>query len=364
MALQGKGMMIWQLPRCEGGQAEKIAEEAQKAGFTHVLIKVANGILAYNVDNTTKRDLIPPVAEALRAKGIQVWGWHYVYGYNVSGEASIAIQRVKQLNLDGYVIDAEAEYKQPGMAAKATAFMKQVRASLPRTPIALCSYRYPRYHPELPWKEFLSYCDYNMPQMYWEQAHNPAAQLNRCIEQFHTISPFREIIPMGSMYKTGGWVPYANEMTEFLNTARTLNLKAANFYVWDQRTYLQPQWNAISAYQWQTTTTVQDIAEKLVAALNTRNPQVITSLYDPRAILITAERTSQGSSGLQNYYQKMMNELMPNGRFALTSFRGSGNTRQLTWRANSDRFQVENGNDTLGILNGKIAYHYSFYKTT
>jgi hypothetical protein len=72
---------------------------------------VADGLWAYNVDRQNNRDYLPPVIQALRARGIQVWGWHYVYGQNVQGESRIAIQRVKQLQLDGYVINAEIEYR-------------------------------------------------------------------------------------------------------------------------------------------------------------------------------------------------------------------------------------------------------------
>ena len=111
MTLQGKGMMIWMIPRAENGDAEAIANVAKAAGLSHVLIKIADGPYAFNVDKTTKVDLIPPVAKALKAKGIQVWGWHYVYAYSPLAEADQAIQRVNELQLDGYIIDAEREFK-------------------------------------------------------------------------------------------------------------------------------------------------------------------------------------------------------------------------------------------------------------
>ncbi len=101
MAISGKGMMIWKIPSCEAGNATQIASVAKAAGFTHVLIKIADGIYSYNVNNTTKVDLAPPVVSALRAQGIQVWGWHYVYGNNPVGEAQIAVKRTKALGLMG-----------------------------------------------------------------------------------------------------------------------------------------------------------------------------------------------------------------------------------------------------------------------
>ena len=115
MALSGKGFFIWQIPNCEGGDAQKIAAEAKTAGLSHVLIKIADGIYTYNYDWAQHVDLAFPVAQALRAEGIQVWGWHYVYGNSPTAEADIAIKRIKELSLDGYVIDAETQYKEPGV---------------------------------------------------------------------------------------------------------------------------------------------------------------------------------------------------------------------------------------------------------
>ncbi len=114
MTLQGKGFYIWQIKRCEGGSAAAIANAAVQAGLSHVLIKIADGTNSYNIDSTSGADLVPAVKQALKARNIQVWGWHYVYGYDPTGEANIAIQRIQQLGLDGYAIDAEAQYKEPG----------------------------------------------------------------------------------------------------------------------------------------------------------------------------------------------------------------------------------------------------------
>lgn len=97
MTLKGKGLWIWKIPQVEGGNASSIATIAKNAGFSHVLIKIADSSYAYNVDKNTGVDLIPPVVDALRAKGILVWGWHYVYGYNPQGEAAIAISHAKNI---------------------------------------------------------------------------------------------------------------------------------------------------------------------------------------------------------------------------------------------------------------------------
>ncbi|MCL4560717.1 MAG: hypothetical protein M1281_08900, partial [Chloroflexi bacterium] len=159
MTLEGKGFFIWKIPSCEGGSADAIAAAAQASGFTHVIIKIADGTIASNYDRGLGVDLVPPVAQALRSRGLHVWGWHYVYGSDPLGEARIAIQRIQDLNLEGYVIDAESEYKQSGKATAANKYMNALRNSLPTLPFALSSYRFPSYHRDLPWSVFLEKCD-------------------------------------------------------------------------------------------------------------------------------------------------------------------------------------------------------------
>ena len=173
MSIEGKGFFIWKIRDCEGGNPAAIAAAAAAAGFTHVILKIADGAYAYNVNSQTGVDLVPPVVSALKDKGIHVWGWHYVYGNGPTSEANIAIQRIQQLGLEGYVIDAEIEYQEPGKSTAASQFMNRMRSALPDLPMALSSYRFPSYHAQLPWRVFLEKVDYNMPQVYWEQKSQP-----------------------------------------------------------------------------------------------------------------------------------------------------------------------------------------------
>jgi len=362
LTLKGKGFFIWKIPSCENGNPQAIANLAQDADLTHVLIKIADTNYSYNVLNGI--DLVPPVAQALRARGIQVFGWHYVKGYDPIGEANKAIERVTQLDLDGYVIDAEGEYKAPGRAEAARRFMSRLRAGLPETPVALCSYRFPSYHPQLPWREFLEKCDYNMPQVYWMFGHNAGEQLVSSVREFQGITPYRPIIPVGAAFRQSGWQPTSAEVLDFLQTAQSLNLNAANFYSWDScRTYLPDVWNTIRDYQW-TPSPPGDIVLQYIAALNAHNLDQVVALYNPTAVHITADRTIQGHPAIRAWYQSMFNFLLPNATFTLTGTTGNGTSRHFTWTATSSQGSVHNGNDTVGLHNDKIAYHYSFFNIT
>lgn len=361
MILTGKGFWIWKIKSCEGGVAEKIASEALAASLTHVPIKIADGPYQYNYDRVAKVDLIAPVREALRLKNILVWGWHYVYGYDPVGEARIAIQQIQRLGLDGYIINAEAEYKEAGKANAATRFMSELRAALPNLPIALSSYRFPTYHKALPWFEFLKKCNYNMPQVYWEEAHNPVTQLTRCVNEFKALSPWRPIIPTGPTYSTGGWQPNDYDIKRFLDTAKSLGLTGANFFSWDEcKASTKSLWNIIATYPWGGPPP-SEFPQYYLSALNTHDPNQVVAFYQPRAAHVTAERTIQGTDALRAWFNQLFTSIMPNALFSLTGSSGSGNSRSLTWQATSG-ITTFTGSDTFGLLDGKITYHFSIYK--
>jgi hypothetical protein len=358
MSLAGKGMMIWQLPRCEDGSPEKIAQTAKQAGLTHVIIKVANGMLAYNVDRSNNQDLVPAVAEALKSKGIQVWGWHYIYGHNPIGEARIAIQRVKQLHLDGYVIDAEIEYKQRGMDKKAEQFMSAIRGPMSNIPIALSSYRYPKYHPELPWQQFLQYCDYNMPQVYWEQAHTPASQLERSFEQFRVIAPNRKFVPTGAFYKTNGWLPTPKDIQEFLRKSAELGCNAVNFYTWDHKKFLVDQWNAMASFNWDKREVTQSFGQRMVALLNGGNPAFVSRFFSDTAIHVTSNKTIHGIESIQSQYERLFGIERPGAEYTLLSEHSDDSAYTIQWCAAIGDKEIR-GRDSFGLKDEKIIYQFS-----
>lgn len=365
MTLTGKGMMIWKIPNCEEGNASAIARVAASSGFSHVLVKIANDTRPYNVDSSG-RDLIMPVVDALRAKGIQVWGWHYVYGYDPIGEAKIAISQTRKYALDGYVIDAEVEYKQTGREAVAKTFMSELRKGLPSTPVALSSFRWPTFHRSFPFSAFLEKCDLNMPQVYWMQAHNPDYDLKRCVSEFRALTPFRPIVPTGPAYGEGGWYPSASEVKLFLDTARSLDLKAANFYSWDySRLHLIPVWNEIVKYNWPAQSSLPaptpDPVILFFDALNSKQTDLMLQIYAPNAVLVTPQQTIQGNDNIRAFYGQMLANQLNNGDFRITTKEIKDNSIHFTWTCNSKRGIVSNGKDTIGLKDGKVIYHYCYF---
>ncbi|MBA4380828.1 MAG: hypothetical protein C0393_09195, partial [Anaerolinea sp.] len=235
---------------CEAGDPLAITSAARDAGLGRVLVKIGDGTQPFGLD-ATGQDLSLSVIQALRAAGIAVWGWHTVYGDDPTGEAALAILRVQELALDGYVLCAGAAYEQADKAQAARAFMSALRADWD-VPIALSSYRFPYFHPELPWAAFLEKCDAVMPQVYWEAAHNAGSQLRECLRQYKALPNARPCIPTGATYgRPGGWAPTLDDIADFINTAKELGVEAVNFYSWDAcRSNLSPLWDLIANFAW------------------------------------------------------------------------------------------------------------------
>ena len=247
---QGKGAFLWQPDLVERGNATAAVARAQAAGFGHVIFKVANDTRAYPTTPEKRAILIAMVA-MFKLAGVQVWGYAYVYGNGPVGEAAIVIQQVHELGLIGLYIDAEGEYKAPGKAAAATTYMQRLRAAFPDLPIALCSYRYPSYHRELPWEEFREKCTFDAPQVYWVGSHDPVAQLERSYAEYQAMTPRLPYVPVGSAYTAGTWSPTEADWTVFLDCCRLLGFSGVNFWEWAKtRQYLPAVWDAIAAYPW------------------------------------------------------------------------------------------------------------------
>ena len=366
---QGKGFFTWRLPMCEGGDPAKLAFHAKEAKLTHVLLKIADGPVVYNGEAKLPTDMVPAAAAALRSAGIQVWGWHFVYGDQPDAEAAVAIQRIKQLNLDGYVVNAEGSYQTQAKRPAASRFMAQIRSAMgSELPIGLSSYRYPSVHAAFPWAEFLQECDFAMPQVYWVLAHNPATQLQKTVREYQNAAnfPSRPVIPTGAAYREHGWQPTVGEILEFMLSVKQLNLTAMNFWEWSEvRLQRVPgAWEMIRDFPWDGEPAKRDICEEFVEALNTRNVDRILNLYTSTPVHVNSYRTIAGRDALRQWYTSLFSSMLPVSSFKLTGYSGIGDSRHFTWSASGIRHRVDNGNDTFGLVNGKIAYHYTFFTVT
>jgi hypothetical protein len=250
--ISGKGMFVHKLKSIE--DPEEAASKAFDASLTHVLIKVLDGVWRYNQrayyeGGTLKYsdDLLRPYIKAFHDKGIEVHGWQWVYHTTWSPaitEARMAKERVIELGLDGFGIDAEASVK--NKSSDSVRYANELEGI--SVPVFLSTYRYPSLHREINYKAYLSVCDFVSPQVYWASATNAGAQLMRSIGEWRGMTDL-PIIPTGAAYSEHGWTAKAGEVVEFLQTAVDNELPGANFWVWHHATKLG-LWDYIAQFPW------------------------------------------------------------------------------------------------------------------
>jgi hypothetical protein len=361
MSVTGKGFYIWQISRIAGGNPATIAGFAQAAGIDHVIIKVADGKYTYGISKGV--DLVPGLVGQMRARGIKVWGWQYVYGASPKAEADKAVARVKQLNLDGFVVDAEGQFKADGMAIQAEKYMKQLRAGLPNHVIALSSYRYPSVHKAFPFTTFLKYCDIAMPQVYWQGSSNSAEQLVKSYNEYKNLNPSRPYIPTGSAYSYGDWTATPAQVTAFLGKAKELGLKGANF--WEFQTARDNGgglWNAIQNFDWKTggTTTppVNDtgftkedqVYQAYIEALNQGDATAVASLFDgDYGKLVIGNQLLNSNTAIKDWYQAFFQNTLVGASFTLNSNSNMGDMNRLVWNAITKDGKKFTGQDFLAV---------------
>lgn len=380
MSIQGKGIFLWQVKRVGGGDANTIAEQAKAAGLTHLLIKVADGRYSYNITNGV--DMVPALVTALRARGIKAWGWQYVYGTDPPAEAKKAIERVQAFNLDGFVVNAEMQFKAKGMDVKAKKYMQELRKGLPSLPIGLSTYRYPTVHYEFPFRAFLDYCNFAMPQVYWVGSVNAGQQLKKSYSEYQSLKPGLPIVPTGAAYAEGSWGPTPQQLNEFMNMARELKLSGANF--WEMATSQEngsALWAAVRDYNWATgsaptpqpdpapvPTPKPNIITRYLSALNSNNPNTVTVLYEKNTSKLSAAgKTYKGRSTIYSYFNTLLKKTIPNGKYTLVSWSSSGKTFTLKWSATGNKAKVSGGKDTIVLSSTNsnlIVLHTSEYKVT
>jgi hypothetical protein len=163
-------------------------------------------------------------------------------------EAAKAIERIIETGVTGFVIDAERECKNRPDACRQ--YCTTLRSEMADLPIGLASYRYPSLHPELPWTVFRGFVDFDMPQVYWQLAHNPGDQLRRSFAEFSKMTPALPYVPTGAAYTEYGWAVTVADVVQFMDTCAALGLRSFNWWEWYFAAIELPElWPAIFGYE-------------------------------------------------------------------------------------------------------------------
>src|SRR4030065_602064 len=149
----GKGMYTWIIERC--GEPADLVHQAKVGGCSHLLIKLADGVYPYygrNYASPSQRDFTMELVDAPNHGGSEPVAWQYVYGISPIVEADVIVQRMNSAGLKKLIVNAEVEYKAPGMGSKAVQYCQRLRSKMSDIRLGLSTYRYPTYHRKFPWR--------------------------------------------------------------------------------------------------------------------------------------------------------------------------------------------------------------------
>jgi putative peptidoglycan binding protein len=218
--LDGDTMWIWLVPRSSGGDVEAIIAKAQRYGVENVVIKGANGPRAMA---QFSRGLV----SELKAAGLRVCAYQYVYGRKPRTEAAAAA-RVVRRGADCLMIDAETEYE--GRYWQAQLYMRRLRAKVgPTYPLGLTSFPFVHYHRGFPYSVFLGPggADFNVPQMYWKAIGVGVDRIFSITYRYNALYK-RPILPLGQTYDH----PRPAQIRRFRLLARRYGASGVSWWSW------------------------------------------------------------------------------------------------------------------------------------
>jgi hypothetical protein len=227
----GAGMWIWELPNSEGGDPAAIAQRALGNNVSTVFIKSGDGTSYWN-------QFSPQLVADLKARGLRVCAWQYVYGRDPAGEAATAA-RAKEAGAECFVIDAESEYE--GRYDQAREYTAKLREAVGRDyPVGLAGFPYVHYHPSYPFSAFFGDggAQFNVPQVYWKEIGGGVDQV---VETTYNVNrPYgRPIVPIGQTYNQ----PPVEEIQRFRQLVAANGSGGHSWWSWQETQ--DPEWTAI-----------------------------------------------------------------------------------------------------------------------
>jgi putative peptidoglycan binding protein len=156
--LESQALWVGRSPAATNPQ--QLASQAAAAGARTLFIKAAEG-------TTPEAGFTPAFVGAVRAAGISVCAWTFVYGVDPAA-AAIAAIAAGHAGAQCLVVDAEGQYDKRYGAAQL--YVRTLRSQLGSAfPIGLAGQAEIAQHPTFPYSVFLGPGGFNvdMPQVYW-----------------------------------------------------------------------------------------------------------------------------------------------------------------------------------------------------
>ncbi len=240
--LAGKWVWVWNWRRCDGGDAERVAGRLRSSGCRGALVKAFDGGRWF-AQGPSFRD----ICRGLKARGLAVGGWGYLYGRDPAAEAARAIETAQYGEADLLVLDVETEFK--GHPEAAEEVCRRVREELGSAyPLYYSTFAIARYHRSFPYAAFERYCTGTAPQVYWNAFRWPHDRsLAWTYEDYAALGvPTERIFPVGGLYREG-LTPYPapHEVRDFVRRAAGVGSPGVSF--WSYEHMSEAMWEAVAS---------------------------------------------------------------------------------------------------------------------
>ena len=232
-AFATQAMWIWELPETEQGSLQRIIARARAHRIGAVYIKAADAGNRWS-------QFSPAVVARLKAAGLRVCAWQFVYGTRPVAEAA-AGAAARRNGAECLIIDAESAYE--GKYRSAATYMRELRSRVGSSyPLGFTSFPYVSYHSTLPYSVFLGSrgAQVNMPQVYWRDIGTTVTTAMTRTWRENRIYG-RPIVPIGQTYQSA---PTA-DIRRFRAFARAWSAPGYSWWVWN--TTSAGQWNALAS---------------------------------------------------------------------------------------------------------------------
>ncbi len=254
----GKGMWIWQIWTEENGNLDTVISRLKSAGVTWVAVKLGDSNSPWDRPGenlyswASQYGGFASVIDTFHNNGIKVYGWQYVYGKSMwSGTGTLATEAdvtngiLDIPGIDGFIIDAEAEFEASGMTAVAAQYLSAVRTVHPNSFVALTSFARVTGFP-IPWTTFLQSCDANMPQAYWALRPTSVSQefsaMRSDFESWEQkwinegyISSIKPIVPIGCENSQGetSYQMHYGDIQQFCSLCQSVSYVGVSLWDYD-----------------------------------------------------------------------------------------------------------------------------------
>lgn len=262
--INGKTIFSWNIPEIANGNPKNFAKVLVEGNFEGVLLKAADGNLVHKMKSYSPwpnwgTNVKPSMITELRAVGLKIYLWHYLYGWDPKGELDVAIKQATAFKPDGYVWNSEGSFDSNiNAVGNAKLLTEGFEKAFPNIPQALCWWALPKnpnydtveWHPIKVAKAFLEIVDCAMPMMYWggvgpEQAVN---YLLTSLGIWKTITN-KPLIPIGRAYTGDGGIVNPSAISAFAlkvtELSKAYNLLGNSWWSIDKAYYYPDVWSVL-----------------------------------------------------------------------------------------------------------------------